>query len=216
VNVTVVDYRMTGTIHPPLQGEVVIPHEVDIKPLTAVRNTLIQSSLGLLRHKGYFDRYSENIDPQSLQELSSNLAPSWVKIELAHGHYAACDAMQLSSDELAGLAQGVGQRVGETSIVVAGAKSHADGFDLWAVLGQLHRAWKRVFQGGSVQVVKLGPTEELIELRGFSLNQHRYFRFGNLGAVAAAHEAVGIRIESTKIVRYDSSTQDVTIHVAWT
>jgi hypothetical protein len=73
-----------------------------------------------------------------------------------------------------------------------------------------------VFQGGSVQVVKLGPTEELIELRGFSLNQHRYFRFGNLGAVAAAHEAVGIRIESTKIVRYDSSTQDVTIHVAWT
>jgi hypothetical protein len=199
----------------PAQGEVVIPHDADIKPLTAVRNTLLQLSLGQLRDRGHFELYSKHIDPNILQELSSNLAPSWVGIELAHAHYQACDAMDLTSDELGGLAQGVGGRIGETSIIMA-AKDRGDAFDLWAVLGQLHRAWKRVFQGGSVQIVKLGPTEELIELCGFSLNRHHYFRHGNLAAVAAAHETVGIRITSTRIVRYDPAKHDVTMHVTWT
>jgi hypothetical protein len=63
--------------------------------------------------------------------------------------------------------------------------------------------------------VKLGPTEELIEMRGFSLNRHYYFRSANLAAIAAAHEAVGARIESKKIVRYDATTHEIVIHLKW-
>lgn len=206
---------MAGAVTLSLSGELLIPHEAEIKPLTAVRNTLIQSSLATLRSQGHYERYSKNIDPEILQELSSNLAPSWVDIQLAHAHYRACDAMNLTAEELGDQAQSVGQRVGETSIVVGGAKRPENEVDLWTVLGQLHRAWKRVFQGGSVQVTKLSANGELIELRDFSLNRHRHFRQGFLTSLAAAHEAAGIRMESTRIVRYDAPSQDIMFHLEW-
>ena len=197
------------------RGEILIPHDEDFQPLMAVRNTVLQASLGELREAGYFERYASNIAPSVLQELSSNLAPSWVPIELADAHYEACDRMGLNAEELQRIGHAVGVRVRQTSIVVADNRTSNAPVDVWTIVGQLHRVWKRVYQGGSVQIVKIGPREELIELRGHSLYRHPYFRFGSLAAITAAHEAVGARIELNKIVRYDALTHETVIHLAW-
>jgi hypothetical protein len=197
------------------RGEILIPHDEDFQPLVAVRNTVLQASLGELRTAGYYERYAANIEPAVLEELASNLAPGWVPIDLADAHYQACDRMGLSADELQRIGQAVGVRVRQTSIIVAGNKTSDAPVDVWKIVDQLHRAWKRVYQGGSVQIVRLGPKDELIELRGHSLYRHNYFRFASLAAITAAHEAVGARIESNRIVRYDASTHELVIHLAW-
>jgi hypothetical protein len=197
------------------RGEILIPHEADFQPLMAVRNTIIQASLGELREAGYYERYAQNIHPSILHELTSNLAPSWVPIDLADAHYQACDGMGLNAEELHRIGQAVGVRVRQTSIVVPGNKTSDAPVNVWTIVGQLHRVWKRVYQGGSVQIVKLGPRDELIELRGHSLYRHSYFRFGSLAAITAAHEAVGARIEMNRIVRYDPQTHEIVIHLAW-
>ena len=80
-------------------------------PVTAVRNALLQSSLAEVREHGYFERYAQPIPADALQELSSNLGPGWVSIDLAHAHYAACDGMKLGADELDRIGESVGKRV---------------------------------------------------------------------------------------------------------
>jgi hypothetical protein len=197
------------------RGEILIPHEEDFHPVVALRNTVLQASLVELREAGYFERYAVHIDPAVLHELSTNLAPSWVPIELADAHYLACDRMGLNAEELKRIGHAVGVRVRQTSIVVAGGRTSDAPVDVWSIVGQLHRVWKRVYQGGSVQIVKLGPRDELIELKGHSLYRHPYFRFGSIAAITAAHEAVGARIEVNRIVRYDAMTHEIAIHLAW-
>jgi hypothetical protein len=207
---------MSSALDLPPSGEVVVPHEKDVQPVTGVRNALLQSSLAEVREHGYFERYSRHIPPAALQELSSNLGPGWVSIDLAHAHYGACDAMELTADELDGIGQSVGQRVRDTSIVVAGTKNPDEAFDLWASVKQLHRVWRRIYQGGSVQITRLRTTEQLIHFRGFSLNKYHYFRHANLAAIKSVHEAVGVHVESARMIRYDPSTQEVIIHLTWT
>lgn len=196
-------------------GQVVIPHRNPIEPLSALRNTLLQSSLTKLRECGFYERYLQHVDPAVLDELSSNLAPGWVRIALAEAHYAACDAMALSDEELTSVGMGVGTRVRETSIVMPGKKSPDQKVDVWPVTPQLFRVWSRLYQGGSVQVSQLGPSEELLEFRGFTLNRYRYYRHANVAAIVGAHQAVGVLIQSARLVHYDATTHATMIRLAW-
>lgn len=196
-------------------GHVVIPHRNPIEPLSALRNTLLQSSLTKLRECGFYERYLRHIDPAVLDELSSNIAPGWVRIALADAHYAACDAMALSDEELTSVGVGVGTRVRETSIVTPGKKTPEQKVDVWPVAPQLFRVWSRLYQGGSVQVTQLGPSEELLEFRGFTLNRYRYYRHANVAAIVGAHQAVGVLIESARLVHYDATTHETTIRLSW-
>lgn len=198
----------------PYAGEVLIPHEAQVRPVTAVRNDVLQKSLALLHDKGLYERYAKLVEPATLQQLSRNLAPSWVPIDVVHSHYRACDALALSTEELESLGQEAGQHARKVSIVVAQPDRNV-AFDLWQNAERMHRVWKRLYQGGSVQVMRLGATEELIEFRGFSIHQHRYFRSGCVAAIRSAHEAVGLHMKVTKIALYDPHTHDLAVHLAW-
>jgi hypothetical protein len=206
---------MTSVLSSLQTAEILVPHEVAFRPLVAVRNTLIQASLGELREAGYYERYAQHIPETVLSELSSNLGPGWMPIELADAHYAACDVMRLTEDELRRIGEAVGLRVRQTFIVVAGKKDKDGRVDVFGMLAQMYRVWKRLYQGGSVQITKLSPAEELIEFRGFSLNRHHYYRLANLAAVVGVHEAIGVRIDMAKLLRYDPTTHDVVIQMGW-
>lgn len=195
-------------------GEVIIPHDAVVRPITAVRNSVVQGSLAMLRHLGLYERYVEHIDPAILQEISTNLGPHWMPVEVAHAHYRACDDMALSTEELEKMGQVAGQLARKTSIVVATPEQNAS-FDLWDNAGRMQRVWKRLYQGGSVQVVKLGPATGLLEFRQFALQQYYYYRHACLAALRGAHEALGLEIEASRIVRYDPKTHDVTMRLDW-
>lgn len=194
--------------------EIVVPHTPGAGPVTAVRNVLIQSSLATLRANGYYHRYEQLIAPTVLEQLLASVGPGWLPIALADAHYAACDSLMLTQDELAKLGTGVGARVQETTLVSSAKRSRPADFDLWSLGDALHRMWARHYQGGSVQVMRAGPCEKLLEMRGFSLTRHRYFRYGMLMVIAVCHKAVA-PITAAKIESYSPKTNDLVVRVSW-
>jgi hypothetical protein len=200
---------------PPDGREIMIPHVRDIQPCTAVRNVVIQSSIAQLQEAGYYERYLTIIDPQRLKELLSSFAPGWTPIDLALAHYEACDRLELTSDEQAALGQRIGARLQETALVSAAKRSRGSDFDLWTATGNLHRMWARLYQGGSAQVVKLGPKDKLVELRAFALSRCRYYRNAQLAGIGAAYEALGVKIASSKVVNYNLARDELTFHFTW-
>jgi hypothetical protein len=211
--ILLVDSAATKALPP--QGDVFIPHDVQPHPMTAVRNSVLQGSLTLLRQGDLYERYAKLVDPAVLLQISTNVTPYWVPIEVVDEHYRACDAMALSAEELESLGRAAGEISRKTAIVVAQPDKNAS-FDLWPNMARLHRVWKRLYQGGSVQIVKLGDTDLLMDFRGFSLHRHRYYRYGCLAAIRSVHESVGQKIKLVQIVRHDPRTHEVTVHLAWT
>ncbi|HEX4353791.1 MAG TPA: hypothetical protein VHZ95_12770 [Polyangiales bacterium] len=194
--------------------QIVEPHIPNAGPVTAVRNVLLQSSLIELKAAGFYERYERLVAPEVLAELTANLGPSWIPIETVLAHYDACDRMNLSEADFAKLGARVGDRVHST-VLVTTKKKPAEDFDLWKVEGPLHRMWGRVFQGGSIQVVKLGPKLKLVETRGMRLNRYHYYRQGHLAALRATHIALGVDVTVMRVESYDDVIDEMVVRVAW-
>jgi hypothetical protein len=197
------------------QREIIIAHEPAATPLRAVRNVLIQSSLAELRTLGHYDRYASLVQPKLLEQLTAaSLAPGWVSVELAHAHYEACDRLELTVEQLSTMGGRVGERVQAALLVSFAKKVRQLDFDLWSEIGPLHRMWGRVFDGGSVQICKLGPTDELVEERGFSLFRYAYYREAHLAVLRASHAALGVDATVT-IASYNPRNDDLTARITW-
>lgn len=195
--------------------EVLIPHARTALPLSAVRNVFIQSSLAGLKANGYYDRYTKLMDPGVLAQLQSSLGPGWVRVELATAHYEACDGMMLSAQELNEIGGQVGNRLQESVLVTSAKRVRDADFDMWDVMLSLHRMWGRLYQGVSVQVVKLGPREKLIETRGLSLFRFHYYRQTSLAAISAAYRALGAQESTVKVDSYSAKTHEMVVRTSW-
>jgi hypothetical protein len=198
------------------KGEILVPHDPDPKPVTGVRNVLVQSSLTQLQQRNYYDRYRTLIDPAVLQELHLSLGPGWIPIALAEAHYAACDRLQLTAEEIAQMGYSVGDRVQETTLVSTAKNRREAEIDLWSQMPTMHRMWPRIYQGGSVQIAKRGPKVVELELLGHRLGKYAYFRQATLTAIAAAYVALGVRVDSTKVVSYSAARDELLLRLAWT
>ena len=197
------------TLDPDPRADVILAHDPNAGPLTDVRNIVIQASLAQLQAKGYYARYSEFIASDVREDLLSRIAPGWIPIDLAIAHYNACDKLDLSSEELKALGVSVGAQVSDVTLVAHARKVRGDQFDLRAALVQLHRMWPRIYRGGSVQVLRMGPNDVLIEQRGLVLNGFKYFRQSQVMSITAAHESVGIQVTSVKIDRYSAVRDEI-------
>lgn len=195
--------------------EVLIAHDPESGPLTAVRNVIVQSSLAELKQHGHYEAYTKLMDPGVLEQLLFSLAPGWIPFDLAFAHYEACERLGLSDQHFAAMGRSVGGRVQETVLVSARKKAQEPGHDLMQSIGSLGRMFPRLFQGGSVQVVKVGPQALLYEERGFKLNCFNYYRQGHVAAVRAAHEALGVKIVELRALSYKAATDELVVRVEW-
>jgi hypothetical protein len=211
------DTHSRPSLEPP-QGslgprEIIMPHDPNAGPVTAVRNVVIQSSLKNLQVNGHYERYVSLIAPATLAELE-RLGPGWVPLALASAHYEACENLMLSPQELAALGSKVGENLQETALVSSAKKVRDADFDVWSAVPALHRMWARLNQGGSVQIVRTGPREKLLEMRGFSLNRFHYYRQAQVWVVAAAESALGPRM-AVKILSYSKKTHELVLRTNW-
>jgi hypothetical protein len=197
------------------RGEIVFPHDPNAGVLTEVRNLVVQSSIAELKARGHYERYLQFIAPVTLEDLLSRVAPGWIPVELAMEHYQACEEMNLSNEELNIMGRSVGERVQSAAFVSSAKKTRDDDFDLWQIEAQIYRVWQRLYRGGSIQVVKLGPKEKLVEQRGYPMNRYRYYRQALVTAIATAHTAVGAHITSIRIDKYDPATHAVNCRLRW-
>jgi hypothetical protein len=189
--------------------EVVLAHDANAGPLTAVRNIVIQSSIAQLKAKGHYERYCDFIEAEVREDLVSRIAPSWIPLELAVAHYEACDNLNLTLDELNALGTAVGAQVSDVALVSRAKKVQDRILATSTVLSQLHRMWPRVYQGGSVQVLLVASKDLLIEQRGLVLNRIRYFRMTQMKTITVAHESAGLLLDSVKIDRYSPVRDEI-------
>jgi hypothetical protein len=176
---------------------------------------IIQSSLAELKTHGHYEAYTKRIDPGLLEQLLFSVAPGWIPVELAFAHYDACERLGLSDKDFAAMGRSVGDRVQETVLVSARKKAQEPAHDLLQSIGSLGRMYPRLFQGGSVQVVKVGPKTLLYEERGFRLNCFHYYRQGHVAAVRAAHEALGAKIVDLRALGYKPALDELVLRIEW-
>ncbi|HKP64580.1 MAG TPA: hypothetical protein VJV78_47920 [Polyangiales bacterium] len=196
-------------------SELVIPHDPHAGPVTSVKNLVLQFSIAQLQAHGHYEAYTKVIDAAVLSDLLARLGPGWVPVKYAIRHFEAVDRLQLSQEQIDQLGKTVGDRIQHTTLVSAAKRSREEGFDVWSSVGQLHRMWSRLYQGGSVQISKIGPTDQLISRRGYPMNRFRYYRLAQLGAFAAAYAALGTELTTREVLEVDTALDEVTFHVGW-
>jgi hypothetical protein len=160
------------------QEELILPFpgpRKGIPTATAFRSTWVVSSLESLRSGGPWERYLEQL-LEHRDEVLSSVAGVWLPMSVARAHYRACDALGLSSEEVAALGRGPGgqvRRAWYATFIAAVGKPDASA---WPILSQLDRMWQRSANGGAVAVFRLGARQVRIEYVGCELFDIPYFR----------------------------------------
>jgi len=146
-----------------------------VLPATLFRSTWIVSSLQLLRERGHFARY-DGLVVSHRNEILKYIAGTWLDIELAHSHYAACDALDLPIEEQLAMGRAVGGRAQGTILQTTVKAARGAGVTPWTILPQFDRLWRRGANGGGISVTKTGPKEARVEVIGCALFDILYFR----------------------------------------
>jgi hypothetical protein len=200
---------------PPRPHETVLEHVHTLRPVTEIRSTILASSIGTLRSRGHFDAYLERLDPAFRDAILGPSRPAWLPIDVAIAHYDACDRLELSVEEMQLIGWSVGARI-ETTFLNALAKgAQALGVTPWKLLGNFQRLWARVLQNGSVGVMKTGPKDGIVEVRGVPLARFQYFRIGFAGVVGRAIEFGGGRAVRVSVKGFDGEKGEISIEASW-
>lgn len=173
------------------RAETIIPlPAIEISSVTSVRSTLLSSSLQAVRERSLDETYTRALPKRYHDQVLGTLAPVWLPIDVAMAHYRAMDSLALPEDQVLSIGRSVGDRLHGTFLgtIVRGAR-HA-GITPWTLASKGERVWSRVFEGGAVGIVKLGPKDGLLSIRGLPLLSFDYFRVGLRGVICAGVEAV--------------------------
>lgn len=197
------------------EGSSFIKHDLTRGPVTAVKAMLLQFSLAQLENHGYLDRYVSSMGQDKLQHLRTLAAMDWVPVALVLEHYGACDQLCLTRAEVARIAGPVGADVERRSYVSHAKKARPDDFNLWTETPALHRMWGRLYQGGSVQVVRLGDHAWRFEQRGFPMNCFAYFRHGQLAVIESAVHSLGVVVRQHQVISYDAAIDELVMRMTW-
>jgi hypothetical protein len=195
--------------------EVILPFPEPDEPLTGVRGTLLVSSLNTLRLRGHFDRYRALLPPKMETEVLTALASSWCSLDLARTHYATCDALQLSAEELVEIGQAVGNKVQSSFLGTVLRRARSSGLaDPWLLLPHMDRIWARMFLGGGTSVLKTGPKDALVQLRNTSLLEIPYFRNAFVGVLQSPAQILSRKIYC-RAAHYVPGSHSLQYSLAW-
>jgi hypothetical protein len=186
------------------EGELILDYPTPLEPVTAVRSTLLTSSLTSLRARGLFERYDALQTSSHRQTILNLMAGEWLPVEVAFAHYQACDALGLSVEEQIAMGKDVSRRIHETflSLVVKAARGTA--MTPWLLLPQGKKMQGRLAIGGGIRVSKLGPKSVRVELARLPHLVIPYARYGLLGFYAAGVELLASQV-TARIVKSESA-----------
>ena len=206
---------MTRDLHPnvPLANS---ESDALVRPCTQVRSTILLSSIQTLREAGYGERYDARMPERARERLCAVGAPSWLPIDLAWTHYATCNALGLSVDEVLAIGAKVDPvHVSGVGLVLRAAR--AGGVTPWAVFDNAARYWQRMYDGGRLDVAREGPKDARLVVRGQPLVRFAYWRTGLRGIVLSLAQALSVRayVHEEMGRQHDAGLPWVEFHVAW-
>jgi hypothetical protein len=198
------------------EGELILDYPKVLEPVTAIRSTLITSSLSSLRERGLFERYDALQTSSHRQEILSVVAGKWLPVEIALAHYRACDALGLSESEQFALGKDVSRRVHETFLNLIVKAARGVGMTPWLLLPRGNDMNRRLCIGGGVRICKLGPKSVRIELARLPQLAIPYVRNGIVGLYAAAVELLADNV-TARIVKSESfePTRLLVLRIDW-
>jgi hypothetical protein len=195
--------------------EVLIPHVEPLRPAATIRSTVLQSSLASLRKRGHFDDWYARMDKTYRDQIVESLAPSWMPIEAGLAHYGACEALMLPMSEQVAMGEAVGDRIQGSFLSTLMKSARSAGLNPMILLMQFDRLYARLFQGGSIQLVKTGPKDIDIEVRGLPLVRFPYFRIAFTGVVRAGIAFSGVRSAHVKQQSFNADKLAFMMRAAW-
>ncbi|MGH7437912.1 MAG: hypothetical protein ACRENE_19710 [Polyangiaceae bacterium] len=155
-------------------------------PIRHVRSTLLLAVRSSLQESGHYDAYCEALAPAHRTLILQTVAGVWIPIEAAMAHYGALDSLMLSTEGQMRLGGATFERMRATLLGTMLRYANEAGVTPWTLLPHLQRFWNRAFDGGGLQIVKVGPKEALGYCIQVEMTESRYFRGalrGLLGSV---------------------------------
>lgn len=140
----------------------------------AFRSTWIVSSLEALRASEHWEDYLASLR-EHRDEVLAAIAGAWLPMDVAGAHYRACEALGLSSAQVAAMVSRGDIRKAWYAPYIDLAKRAGSP---WEILLLLDRMWRRSVDGGAVSIVRLGDAQARIDFRGCELFDIAYFREG--------------------------------------
>lgn len=175
-------------------GEVVIEFPRPLETVTAVRSTLITSSLAALRERGLFERYDALQRTPHRDVILNCVAGEWLDLEVGFAHYRTCDALGLTRDEQVGIGKDVSKRIHETFLRMIVGAARGMGVTPWALLSRGDSLQARLNRGGGVRLIRLASRSARIEIAACPLLDVTYFRNALLGIYIAGVELLASKV----------------------
>jgi hypothetical protein len=129
-------------------------------------------------------------------------------------HYATCDALGLATSEQMAIGQEVNERVQGSLLGLIVRTAKGAGVGPWPALANCQRYYGRLFNSGTVRLVKLGPKEARVDLVGCPLLAYAHFRNGLRGVTSAGMEFFCERAYVHELPKLTTSTS-LTMRLSW-
>lgn len=140
---------------------------------SAARGTLVLSALAGLREHDVFTPFLEQLSEAQREQLLAASALSWVPIEHLLELCLAVDRLKLTDGQIAQIG---GFAASSIAATVLSSLLRSVGATPWTLLASVDRVWDRFYAGGAMTVVRVGPKDAWIELRGLPLAVSPYCR----------------------------------------
>jgi hypothetical protein len=190
--------------------QVMIPFReprADAPPVTAVRGMLLVSSLQALRACGKYDEYLKRLPAELHEPILTAVAGATVELSIATRHYQTCDSLGLTPEEVQQNGKRVGEKVNASMLATAAALARGAGVTPWVGLQAMSKLWARLFDGGNLCILKVGPKDARVIVEKVSLARIAYFRHSFIGV-----NYVGFELFTRRVVvqdRYSPKTPEV-------
>jgi hypothetical protein len=151
--------------------------------VTAIRSTLITSSLRTLEERGLIDHYFTLLAPEHTATLRGAIAGTWLPVDVAVAHYRACNGLGLSTMEQLEMGRRVGEKIQGTLLGTLVAVAKQAGVTPWTFLEKLDRLYDRLTVGGGIAVTRVAEKDALIEIYKVPLFETAYFAHAWRGVI---------------------------------
>lgn len=152
--------------------------------------------------------------PEVLAAISASAVPQWLPIAIAEGHYAACDTLRLSVDEMLRIGALVAPTAASGVQVVLRA-ARTGGATPWTALDRAPTYWGRMYDGSALVVTKAGPKDAVITVRRNTLARFAYWRIGLRGIILGLAKALATTAVARELEQRTLGHDSVTYALSW-
>jgi len=187
-----------------------------LEPVSAIRSTLIASSIQSLKSRNLLGRYTELLPAEYHSSVLHCIAGQWFPLDVGFAHYRACDSLGLPIELQREIGSDVSRRIHETFLGTLLQMAKGVGVTPWTVLPKGNQIFARIMRGGGTQVRKVGPKDATVAVAKLPLLEINYFRTAMQGiyqlAVGMFAQRAHVRIVAAESRSPGSLT---TLHVSW-